>query len=273
MSAKRGGSVVRNSLAKYRLGLAVLGLFTLIVFAVVLDQAGAHKQDAKTQKAANGIATKLNNYVNDQEKVPPSLAAAGIKDVPPSISYVKQSADIYDFCITYKSSSSGSGIVGAAQSFLSTGSFAGSDYSGYSDLEINPVYHQGKNCQLVNTGVSSINSSSTSSQTQTQAAQTPYVKNSDGSYTVCGVKTNYFENEGHVTRADTPPSASISLNATSGPFIGAYQLVLVSPASQVFDENCAPLQPTALQVGDTVDVFTITSPNANAVSILLKRSY
>ncbi len=276
MSAKRGGSVI-NPLAKYRIGLAVLAFFTLVTFAVVLDQAGAHKQDLKTQEAANAIATKLNNYVDGQEKVPPSLAAAGIKDVPPSISYVKQSADIYDFCVTYKSSGGGSGLVGAAQSFLATGSLAGTEYSGYSDLEINPVYHAGKNCQLVNTEISSLNGSSastqTQTQTQTQATQTPYVKNSDGSYTVCGVKTNYFEAEGHITRADTPPSSSISLNATSGPFIGAYQLVLISPASQVFDESCDTLQPAALQVGDTVDVFTITSPDANAVSILLKRSY
>lgn len=241
------------------------------MFAVVLDQAGAHKQDAKTQKAANAIADKLDNYVDNNEKVPSSLAAAGIRNVPPAIRYTKKTADIYEFCITYESSDSGSGVAGAAQSFLMTGSLSGEDLSGYTDLVINPVYHKGKNCQLINTEVTSQSSGNTN--TQTTQTQTPYVKNSDGSYTVCGVKTNYFETEGHVTRADTPPSASISLNATSGPFVGAYQLVLLSQGSQIFDESCNALQPSDLQVGNTVDVFTITSPNASAVSILLKRSY
>jgi len=266
---------VKRSLLKYRIGLGVIGFLTLIVCAVVLDLAGAHKQDAKTQAAANKIADQLNNYVDDRQKVPPTLAAAGIKNVPSTISYIKQSSDIYDFCVTYKGSSNGDGLAGAAQSFLATGSVNGSNYSGYSDLVIDPAYHSGKNCQVVNTGFSSVSDNSTTTQTQTQAqtVQTPFVKNSDGSYTVCGVKTNYYENEGHVTRALTPPSESISLNATSGPFIGAYQLVMISPSSQVFDESCNHLQASDLQVGDTVDVFNITSPNTSAVSILLKRSY
>ena len=88
---------MKSSLAKYRIGLGVIALLTLIVFVVVLDLASAHKQDIQTQRAANSIADKLDNYVNDKEKVPSSLAEAGIKKVSSNITYRKKTADIYEF--------------------------------------------------------------------------------------------------------------------------------------------------------------------------------
>jgi hypothetical protein len=262
---------VKSSLVKYRIGLGVIALLTLIMFVAVLDLASAHKQDAQTQRTANSIADKLDNYINDKEKVPASLAEAGVKNLPSNMTYRKKTADVFEFCITYKSSNKSSGTVGTIQNVLMNGSLdEGGYYSGASDLEINPVYHKGKNCQTVNTYVSSNDTSSTD--TTTKPVQTPYVKNADGSYTVCGVKTNYFETEGPITRAATPPSSSVSLNATSAPYVGAYELVLISPSSQIFDNSCKTLAAADLHVGDDVDVFNITSPTTSAVSIILKRA-
>jgi hypothetical protein len=263
---------VKSSLVRYRIGLGVIALLTLIVFVLVLDLASAHKQDAQTQRTANSIADKLDNYINDKEKVPASLAEAGVKNLPSNMTYRKKTADVFEFCITYKSSNKSPGTVGTIQNVLMNGSLdEGGYYSGASDLEINPVYHKGKNCQTIDTRLSSIASTSTTTQA-TQPVQTPYVKNADGSYTVCGVNTNYFETEGPITRAATPPSSSISLNATSAPYVGAYELVLISPSSQIFDNSCKTLAAADLHVGDNVDVFNITSPTTSAVSIILKRA-
>ena len=256
----------QSSINAYRIGLTVLAVIALIIFAVVIDLASANNQDAQTQKTASKIGDKLNRYVNDKQIVPPSLTAAGINNVPANIHYAKESKGTYIFCVRYKSATSGSGIVDSLRSVL-TGGFNDSSGSGGSEVFIDPSHDKGNNCQTIDTAIT------TATAATTPVVQNPYVRNADGSYTVCGVRTNYYETEGHVTRAYAPPSSSISLNATAAPYVGAYELVLIAPTSQIFDESCHQLQPTDLQLGNTVDVFNITSPNTSAVSILLKRSY
>jgi type II secretory pathway pseudopilin PulG len=263
---------MQHSLVKYRIGLSVLGVLTLIVFALVLDQASANKQDVQTQDAANSIADKLNNYVNDKQIVPSSLAEAGIKNVPVTVSYQKKTSSVYVFCATYRTDNNGLSTAGSLiQNFMSNGDQgnAPNSYFGGSQLYIDPTYHKGKNCQEIDTGITSTSNSSTN-----QAAPTsPLIHNSDGSYTVCGVKTNYYDGEGHVTQTTAVTPSSISTDSTSYPYVGARQLFIFSPSSQVFDESCKTLSPSDLHIGDTVDVFDITSPNTSAVSIFLKRSY
>jgi hypothetical protein len=261
---------VKRSITGYRIGLAVIGVLALVVFAIVLDRAGAHRQDTQTGETVNGIADKLNNYIDDKQKVPSSLAAAGIKNIPANVSYRKRTKDIYEFCVNYQASTNGFNLSGAAQNFLINGNLAGnadSGYSsGYSQLFIDPIHHQGENCQTVDTGITSNNTT-----TQTTTQQSPFVQNSDKSYTVCGVHTNYYDGTGHVNTDIT--ASSISLSATDYPYVGARLLFIVSSGSQFFDEQCKSLQKSDIQPGDTVSVFDITPGNTPAISIFLKRSF
>lgn len=91
---------------KYYIGLAVICLVTLGFVGYVGFQGLSGKQDAQTEKKANEIAPKLNEYVASKNKIPESLDEAGIKDVPSSIKYTKQSDKEYKFCVTYKMASS-----------------------------------------------------------------------------------------------------------------------------------------------------------------------
>jgi hypothetical protein len=113
---------------------------------------------------------------------------------------------------------------------------------------------KGKNCQV------------------SQVYIQPFVKNSDGSYTVCGIKTNSYAIENTIV----PSSASRSDGA---PIIDVgNELFVFSAGSKAFDEQCNPLAHTDLKVGDKVDVFDIVypwspgTPLKPMVSIFLKRS-
>jgi hypothetical protein len=100
----------------------------------------------------------------------------------------------------------------------------------------------------------------------------PFVKNSDGSYTVCGVKTNSYATESTII-----PS---SVNRPDGaPIIDVgNELFVFSAGSKAFDEQCNPLTRADLKIGDKVDVFDIVypwqpgTPLKPMVSIFLKRS-
>lgn len=148
---------MQRSLTKYRIGLSLIGLFTLGILVVVLMQASATKQDQQTLNRANDIATQLNTYTYNGI-APYSLSQAGINNVPSTILYTRTGASSYQFCVTYKQASSDFSATGVAQNVVARGFGGGTDdgsinnqsaYNNLPDLEINPVHHKGVNCQTV----------------------------------------------------------------------------------------------------------------------------
>jgi hypothetical protein len=148
---------MQRSLTKYRLGLSVIGLFTLVILVIVLMQASATKQDQQTFNAANNIATKLNGDTYNGV-APDSLSQAGITDAPNTITYTKTGYSSYQFCATYKQASTDFSASDVAQNVVMRGFSGGAgsgandqaSYNNLPDLEINPVHHKGVNCQTVN---------------------------------------------------------------------------------------------------------------------------
>jgi type II secretory pathway pseudopilin PulG len=143
---------------KYYTGLLLLGLLTvgLLIFTVV--QGSAQKQDKETERKSREISTKLNTYVGKNRRIPESLDEAGIKDVPKTISYTKESDSKYKFCETYKNKSSygGDGITSllwgtALQSYDDTGydDYSGDDSYRRSSLYPSYSHDKGENCQTV----------------------------------------------------------------------------------------------------------------------------
>lgn len=136
----------------YKIGLAVIGLFTLGITIFALVSASAAKQDAKTEKAANSVATTLDTYITVNQKVPDSLAAAGVHEDTSHIKYTKLSSSSYKFCITYKTASSTTtnpidDLTGRnLYKRLAVESYGSGDNS---YLYINPVHKKGENCQTV----------------------------------------------------------------------------------------------------------------------------
>lgn len=144
---------------KYYIGILIIALFTLGLGGFVVVQAASAKQDTETSRKANDIAKKLNEHVSSKG-VPESLDAAGIDDVPSTISYSKKSDDSYEFCVTYKSASEGFNGGGFEQ--VLSGSFQQNidreyDYEeterGYtpSYLYLPSTHKAGKDCQTVKT--------------------------------------------------------------------------------------------------------------------------
>ncbi len=157
---------------KYYIGLIVLAVLTLGLTVYVIGIGGKAKDDTKTEKSANEIATKLNDYISKNNRVPASLDAAGIKDVPSSITYSKKSDEKYEFCVTYKADK---GYGSADASNLLTGALMGGMYGGaagnFSDssstssyepssLYLNYTHKKGKDCQTVKPYIQTYTSSS-----------------------------------------------------------------------------------------------------------------
>lgn len=141
----------RSPIFKYQLGLAIIGVFTLVIVGLVLVQASATKQDTTTEKHANDIAEKLNNYVESKQAVPESLSNTGISDVPETINYKKVSASSYTFCTNYKATSSNFDSSAVALSLATGGKVdpGSSDYSSKDYLVIPSSHHKGANCQTI----------------------------------------------------------------------------------------------------------------------------
>lgn len=141
----------KSPLFKYQLGLAIIGVFTLVVVGLVFVQASATKQDAATDKRANEIADKLNEYVSARDTIPASLSEASITDVPASITYTKVSSDSFKFCINYKSTSSNFDTSSVALSLATGGKVdpGGYDFSSKSYLYVPTSHHKGENCQTI----------------------------------------------------------------------------------------------------------------------------
>lgn len=99
---------------KYYIGLIILGLLTLGLTGYAVFQAAGSKQDNETERKAQEIADKLNNYTYTKG-VPQSLSDIGVKDIPQTISYTKKSDESYEFCVTYKHESKGYSAGGVEQ--------------------------------------------------------------------------------------------------------------------------------------------------------------
>ncbi len=149
---------MQRSLTKYRIGLSLIGLFTVVILVIVLVQASATKQDQQTFNKANDIAIKLNNYIDSSYSgtAPSSLLQAGITDVPSTISYHRMTAYTYYFCAKYKNSSTDFNASSIEQNIIMRGFGGGADnssdqgsYNNLPDLEINPVHHKGWNCETI----------------------------------------------------------------------------------------------------------------------------
>jgi len=144
-----------RGIIKFKIGLGVIGLFTVVMLVLVLMQAGATKQDAQTDKLANSMADSLNNYTDSNFAIPASLRAAGIKKTSPYITYTKLSDSKYKFCVTYKTTSSDFDPSAAVSNALMGGvsSYYGGDYtSDNTDLYLPTSHHKGVNCQTVDIG-------------------------------------------------------------------------------------------------------------------------
>lgn len=145
----------KGPLEKYKIGLAVLGLFALVLLMVVLLEAGPTKQDSSTYDQANTIANNLDAYIEDNNNVPSSLAEANIFNVPATITYQKLSDSTFKFCVDYKTASSGFD-ASEEETNLVTDNFGqngGSDGFGTVDnqyLIISPNHSKGENCQVIN---------------------------------------------------------------------------------------------------------------------------
>jgi Tfp pilus assembly protein PilV len=143
------------NMKKYYIGFAVLVLITLGLTGFTLYQGVSGKQDRQTEQKAQDIATKLNEYVRSRQAIPESLDAAGIKDVPATITYTKKSETTYEFCVTYKHASEDYGgvgfeqiVSGAVQQELIRSSDADSSYTP-SSLYLPYTHKAGKSCQTV----------------------------------------------------------------------------------------------------------------------------
>jgi hypothetical protein len=158
INLSRYTETMQKSINRYKIGLAVIAVFTLGLAIYVAVQAGSAKQDNETYKAANEIATKLNDYT--LYKAPPeSLSAAGIRDVPETVKYTKVSNDKYKFCVTYKADSSGFDAANVQTDLLTAayGDPYASSQSTYeqSYLVLDTNHHKGENCQTIKTYSSS----------------------------------------------------------------------------------------------------------------------
>lgn len=252
---------MNSSLAKYKLGLLIIGLFTLGMVGLVTMQASAVKQDAATDKAANAAADKLNDYVTNQQVVPDSLVAAGVTTASPAIHYTKLSDTKYKFCIVYKASSSDFDPSAVATS-LATGSVldqGGIDSTDSAVLSVPTSHHKGANCQTVDISIDGFSSSSVCGGTDS-LCQGPLGENLNlGSKpTACGEPYD-ASSEDSVVMAISAGSIQIA-----SPGVQPYALAFTS-ATKFFDANCQPVSGGDVHVGDTVTVYSAISANGAVV--------
>jgi type II secretory pathway pseudopilin PulG len=121
--------MMKNGLAKYKAGLAIIGIFTLAMLILVIAQASGTKQDTNTYNRASDIANTLNDYISSNNVVPESLSEAGVGAIPSTITYHKVSGSTFNFCVDYKTTSSDFDPTDVETSLL-TGSLSGDGSSG-----------------------------------------------------------------------------------------------------------------------------------------------
>ena len=145
---------MHSSLTKYKIGLGVIGLFTVVITIWAVTQASATKQDNNTYNSANNISGKLYNYTDVHDIAPYSLASIGIYNPPSTITYSRLSNRSYRFCVNYKTSSTDFSVSSTESNLLTSNvgdsnSYDSSNYSNNSYLYIDTNHHKGNNCQVV----------------------------------------------------------------------------------------------------------------------------
>lgn len=148
-----------DKMKKYYIGLGAIGFITLVFLGLTFAKGASAKQDNDTKTKASSIATDLNNYISKNRKIPESLDEAGIKDVPKTISYKKDSSTEYTFCVTYKEAKSYGSVdptsllSGSAlrQNSTSLDDEVYSLSSTYKSSSLYPTmsYKKGENCQTI----------------------------------------------------------------------------------------------------------------------------
>ncbi len=154
---------------KYYLGLIVLAVITLGLTGYVLKLGSEAKNDKKTETVAQDIAKKLNDYIQDNNKVPNNLGDVGASSVPSEIRYTKNSEKSYTFCVTFKAARGYGGGVNVSS--IVTGAFASSFSSAYKPdvdykstmLYVDYSHKKGENCQTIEPYISASSTSSSSS--------------------------------------------------------------------------------------------------------------
>lgn len=91
---------------KYYFGLLALFILTTLFAVYTLVQGKNSKRDEQTSKRVEPIATKLMDYVYEQNAVPGSLSEADIQDVPSAITYEKLDGERFKFCAYFDRASS-----------------------------------------------------------------------------------------------------------------------------------------------------------------------
>ena len=145
-----------SGIRPYQIGLSVIAAFTFVMLFIVVVQGVTGRQDAATARSATEIATKLNNYTTDNEKVPDNLATLGVKNAPKTITYKKINDSSYKFCATYKSSGSSLETSGITNTFTELEGGGTTDTGSAPDATSAATYldvsthKKGQNCQTIN---------------------------------------------------------------------------------------------------------------------------
>lgn len=136
-----------------------MAVLTLAILAYTFIQGVAQKTDKQTNLAAVRIAKELNEYIDQNNRIPESLAAADITDVPSAITYERKTSEVYEFCTTYKQSKGyGSadftsavvrGLYGIPAASSSEDDYYSSSKYYPSQLYVDLYYQKGENCQSV----------------------------------------------------------------------------------------------------------------------------
>lgn len=145
--------MARPALAKYQIGLFILAVFALAMTGFLVVQANAAKTDAKTYKSAEKTANAINEYISTRSIIPASLKDANITYDAKTVSYKKDSATTYTFCVTYKANGNsldGTNLIGDTLygSGYSGSSYEDDDYKAES-IYLDYTWKKGENCQTV----------------------------------------------------------------------------------------------------------------------------
>lgn len=258
---------MKTTLLKYKIGLLALLVFALVLTGLVVMQASGTKQDTKTNNTASNIADTLNTYVDNNQAVPATLAEAGVKNVPSTITYQKLSDTSYKFCATYKGNSSGFDATGAATDLLSGSGSITNDPNLPADnsiLTIDSTWHKGANCQTVQTnavlpvdsnpciGVSGTCANSSSSAGVTLCDYGTTATNACQMRCVSVTQTTAQRIiDGTVTAVSGNGTAtSLTVKDTKN----ALHQVSFGPNTQVYDSSCNTQDSSILQTGDEVRI-------------------
>jgi type II secretory pathway pseudopilin PulG len=244
----------------YKAGLGVIGLFTLGIFIFAVVQGASAKQDTQTDKAAQSIAAKLNDYVDTNQRLPKTLAEAGVHGNTTHITYTKLSDEKYKFCVDYKTASEdytssvenvvGRGLYGDVSS--PSGSSSSSSEDQYS-LYIGSSHKKGQNCQTVAPYMYSASSDSSSTGTGSSSGSSfscpgPGYPDSD---VVSGTINTITKTDGSpLGSADDKADMLIKLETDAGG-----EKTFTIRGGNAFDYACTALPHNHLQEGDYATIY------------------